>query len=130
MGRTFVEATIVGPTLERHYRFLMYTSLGHRGDNWGSRLIKRLIEQTQPTFHVAGHVHHLSGRRTGQTTSWTLPALVAGPRWYPELNGFELGCLAVLDTDTGTLRPITDEWMAGFDTKTFDFDSWLEGFKS
>ena len=106
-------------------------SLGYRGDNWGSKLIKRLIEETQPTFHVAGHVHHVSGpRRNGRTTSWTLSGLVASARWYPELNGFELGCLAVLDTDTGTLRPITDEWMADFDTKSFDFDSWFEGFHS
>ena len=107
------------------------TSLGYRQDNWGSKLIERLIKETQPTFHVNGHVHHVSGpRRYGQTTSWTLSALVASARWYPELNGFELGCLAVLDTDTGTLRPITDEWMADFDTKSFDFDSWFEGFRS
>ena len=107
------------------------TSLGYRRDNWGSKLINKLIEETQPSFHVAGHVHHVSGpRRTGQTTSWTLSALVASPRWYPELNGFELGCLAVRDTDTGTVRPIADEWMADFDTTSFDFDSWFDGFKS
>ena len=103
-------------------------SLGYREDNWGSKLIKGLIEETQPTLHVAGHVHHVSGpRRNGQTTSWTLSGLVASQRWYPEVIGFVLGCLAVLDTYTGTLRPITDEWMADFDT-SFDFDSWFEGF--
>ena len=107
------------------------TRLGYRENTWGSKLIKALIEETQPTFHVASHVHHVSGpRRRGQTTSWTLSGLVASARWYPELNGFELGCLAVLDTDTGTLRPITDEWMAEFDTKSFDFDSWFEDFIS
>ena len=106
------------------------TSLGYRADNWGSKLIKTLIEETQPRFHVAGHVHHVSGpRRNGQTTSWTLSGLVASASWYPELNGFELGCLAVLDTDTGTLRPIADEWMPDFDTKTFDVDAWLKGLK-
>ncbi len=106
-------------------------SLGYRGDNWGSKKLKSLIEQTLPTFHVAAHVHHISGpRRTGQTTSWTLSGLVASPKWHPDLNGFELGCLAVLNTDKRILRPITDEWMADFDTKSFDFDSWFDGFTS
>ncbi len=103
--------------------------VGYRGQTQGSGLVTKLVETVQPAFHVAGHVHHLSGpRRYGQTTSWTLSGLVASSRWYPDLNGFEPGCLAVLDTDTKSLRPIADEWMAHFDTKSFDFDSWFDEF--
>ena len=50
---------------------------------------------------------------------------MASARWYPELDGFEPRRVAVLDTDTGTLRPITYEWMADFDRKSSDFDSGL-----
>ena len=39
-----------------------------------------------------------------------------------------MGCLAVLDTSTRFLQPITDLWLREFDTRGFDFDSWYESF--
>ena len=102
-------------------------NLGYNGGDEGSDLIKSLVERTKPNFHVAGHRHHLTGPwRSGQTTSWTLSAVVPYRRWFPELNGFDMGCLAVLDTEAGTLRPVTEDWMMAFDTQRFTFDSWFD----
>ena len=98
---------------------------GIEGQISGSKLITRLIEHTRPSFHFSGHVHHLNGPRSyGRTWSWSLDCLIASVRWHPEENGFRMGCLAVLDTDTGFLQPVTDSWLREFDTRGFDFDSW------
>ena len=91
--------------------------------------ITSLIEHTQPTFHFSGHVHHLNGPRSyGRTWSWSLDCLISSVRWRREENGFRMGCLAVLDTSTRFLQPITDLWLREFDTRGFDFDSWYESF--
>ncbi len=75
------------------------------------------------------HLHHLNGERQyGRTKSWSLDCLIAPVKWQPEDNGFRLGCMAVLDTDSGFLQPITDSWLNDFDTRSFDFDSWYESF--
>ena len=39
-----------------------------------------------------------------------------------------MGCLAVLDTDTWFLQPITEPWLHEFDARGFDFDLWYESF--
>ena len=103
--------------------------VGYRGQVSGSRLVTDLIEHTQPALHISGHVHHLNGPRSyGRTWSWSLDCLIASVRWHPEESGFRMGCLAVLDTDTWFLQPITDSWLREFDTRGFDFDSWYESF--
>ncbi len=105
------------------------TSVGFRGDIHGSPLISRLIEHLQPTFHVAGHAHTLSGPTAfGPTLYLGLDCLVASPIWYPEVQGLQAGCLAVLDTEQAALQPVTDAWLADFDTP-FDFEIWFETFK-
>ncbi len=103
------------------------TSIGYRGQTQGSRLVTKLIERMQPAFHVSGHIHHLNGPRNyGRTASYSLAGLVASARWSPDKNGFVPGCLAVLDTEVGELEPVSDEWLTGFDTKGFEFESWSE----
>ena len=105
--------------------------MGHRGQISGSRLVTSLIENTQPALHLSGHVHHLNGQRNyGLTRSWSLDCPIASVKWHPEENGFRMGCLAVLDTDTWFLQPLTDSWLYDFDTRGFDFDSWFESFTS
>jgi hypothetical protein len=100
------------------------SSIGFHGDTHGSPLMSQLIEQTRPPFQVAGHAHVLSGPdRYGQTTYLGLDCIVASPIWQPEARGFQPGCLAALDTTTGTLEPVTAAWLADFATP-FDFDHW------
>lgn len=104
-------------------------SVGYFGQTQGSRLITSLVERIQPAFHVAGH-YHLNGPRTyGPTTFLCLSHLVASARWHPEARGLQAGCLAVLDTTTANLWPVTDAWLSDFDTP-FDFDVWFEDFTS
>ena len=103
--------------------------IGYRGRISGSKLITSLIEHTQPAFHFSGHVHHLNGPRSyGRTWLWSLDCLISSVRWRLEENGFRMGCLAVLDTSTWFLQPITDLWLREFDTRGFEFDSWYESF--
>ena len=102
------------------------SSTGSRGDIHGSRMITDLIECVRPTFHVAGHAHVLSGpTRFGETTYLGLDCVVASPLYHPEAQGFQPGCLGVLDTDLGKLEPVTDDWLAEFETP-FDFNRWYE----
>ena len=101
--------------------------IGYRGRVAGSRLVTALIEHTQPALHISGHVHHLNGPRSyGRSWSWTLDGLVSSVRWHPDENGFRMGCMAVLDTETWFFQPITAPWLHDFDTRGFDFDSWYE----
>ena len=102
------------------------SSTGFRGDIQGSRMITDLIESNRPTFHVAGHAHVLSGpTRYGQTTYLGLDCVVASPLYHPEAQGFQPGSLGVLDTDLRKLEPVTDDWLAEFETP-FDFNRWYE----
>ncbi|MDE2888259.1 MAG: metallophosphoesterase [Gemmatimonadota bacterium] len=102
------------------------SSAGFRGDIHGSRMITDLIERSRPTFHVAGHAHVSSGpTRFGDTSYLGLDCIVASPLYHPEAQGFQPGCLGVLDTDHSKLEPVTDDWLADFETP-FDFDDWYE----
>ena len=93
-------------------------------------MITDLIENTRPAFHVAGHAHVLAGpTRFGETTYLGLDCVVASPLYHPEAQGFQPGCLAVLDTDHGRLKPVTGDWLAEFETP-FDVDRWLDGFRT
>lgn len=102
-------------------------SVGYHGQVQGSRLITHLIERTQPTFHVAGHLALIGPRVYGSTTSLILEGLVASSLWNPQARGLEPGCLAILDTVAARLAPVTDPWLASFPTP-FDADAWLAGF--
>jgi hypothetical protein len=100
------------------------SSTGFRGDVHGSQLITALIEQLRPRFHVAGHAHQAIGPIDyGETTYLGLDGITASRRWHPEARGLQPGSLAVLDTDTRTLAPETEEWLADFATP-FDFEAW------
>jgi hypothetical protein len=104
------------------------SSSGFRGDLQGSKLMTELVERLRPRFHVAGHVHTLIGPRSyGNTTYLGLASLVASTRWKPEARGLQPGCLALLDTDSGELAPITDGWLEEFETP-FDFEAWASGW--
>lgn len=106
------------------------SSTGFRGDIHGSQMISQLIERIRPSFHVAGHAHVLSGpTRFGDTSYLGLDCIVASPLYHPEAQGLQPGCLAVLDTDHGDLRPITDDWLADFETP-FDFERWFDGLQA
>ena len=105
------------------------SSVGYRGDVHGSRQITRIVERLQPSFHVAGHAHQLSGPSSyGRTTYLGIDALVHSAIWNPEENGFKQGCLAVLDTARNSLEVVTDGWLSDFGTRGFDFDSWADSF--
>lgn len=106
------------------------SSTGFRGDIHGSQMTSQLIERIRPSFQVAGHAHVSAGpTRFSDTTYLGLDCVVASPLYHPEAQGFQPGCLAVLDTDDGDLRPITDDWLADFETP-FDFDRWFERFRA
>jgi len=97
---------------------------GYSGAVLGSQRITQLVETLRPAYHVFGHAHQLLGpERLGRTTWLGIDALVASAIWQPEARGLKSGCLALLDTEKRTLRPVTDEWLAAFPTP-FDFDKW------
>jgi hypothetical protein len=103
------------------------SSIGFHGDVHGSPAISRLIERLEPRWQVAGHAHVLHGPRAfDRTTYLGLDGVVASPRWHPEKTGFQPGCLAVLDTDAGTLEPVQDDWLEQFDRRQLDFDAFIE----
>lgn len=102
------------------------SSVGFRGDIYGSPLISALINRLQPTFHVAGHTHAVAGPLTyGRTTYLCLASLVASPLWQPDARGLQAGCLVVLDTTSSKIWHVTDDWLAQFDTP-FDLEAWYE----
>lgn len=104
-------------------------SVGYRGRVQGSQMITDVAERLQPAYHVAGHLALNGPRSFGRTIFLCLNGLVESPLWRPEARGLEPGCLAVLDTAKASLSPVTDSWLAGFDTP-LDFDSWLTRFRS
>jgi Icc-related predicted phosphoesterase len=102
------------------------SSTGFHGDTHGSRLMTALVECAEPSFHVFGHAHQVFGPTTaGRTRMLGLDALVPSRLWHPEARGLKRGCLGVLDTYTGELQAVTDEWLGEFPTP-FDFDEWAE----
>ena len=102
-----------------------------RGKIGSSRMVTELIKHTQPNFHLSSHVHHLNGPRTyGRTTSLSLDALVASPRWEPHDRNFRPGCLAILDTETAQLEPVMDQWLSRYRVTDFNPDIWFENFTS
>ena len=106
-------------------------SVGFQGNLQGSRMVTELIEQTQPTFHLSAHLHHLNGPRSyGRTTSLSLSGLDASARWAPHDINYQPGCLATLDTETSILTPVTEEWLTTSRVKKFDPDTWFENFTS
>lgn len=100
-------------------------SVGYHGQIQGSRLITRLVEQLEPTFHVAGHLGQYGPRTYGRTTFLCLAGLIQSALWKPAARGLAPGCLATLDIDTAQLAPVTDPWLARFPTP-FDFDAWTD----
>jgi len=97
---------------------------GRDGRVQGSPRISTLLSALRPRLHVFGHYHHLHGpRKTGRTVSLGLSSLVASARWDPDATGLQPGCIAVLDTDTGLVSPVTDSWLVKFPTP-FRFKNW------
>ena len=106
-------------------------AVGFRGGIQGSQMITKLLEHTQPDIHVSGHLHHINGPRlSGRTASLSLSGLVASPRWEPHDKMYQPGCIAVLDTETGTLEAVTEEWLTRSNARDFDPDIWFENFTS
>jgi Icc-related predicted phosphoesterase len=106
-------------------------SIGFRGNLQGSKMVTELIADTQPAFHLSAHLHHLNGPRVyGRTTSLSISSLEASARWAPHDINYRTGCLAILDTETSTLTPVTDEWLTASRAKNFDPDTWFENFTS
>jgi hypothetical protein len=97
-------------------------STGYHGQVQGSPLITQLIERVQPSFHVAGHLSLNGPRAFGRTTFLCLSGLVESSIWNPSAHGLSPGCLAVLDTAAAMLSPVTESWLANFDTPV-DFGS-------
>lgn len=104
-------------------------SIGFRGNPQGSKLVTELIAKTQPAFHLSAHLHHLNGPRVyGRTTTLSISSLEASARWAPHDINYRPGCLVILDTETSTLTPVTDEWLTTSRAKNFDPDTWFENF--
>jgi hypothetical protein len=102
-------------------------SVGYYGQVQGSRLITHVVERTRPLFHVAGHLGAHGPQLYEGTLFVGLGDLVASALWHPDACGLQEGCLAVLDTTTSTLRPVTEPWLAAFPTP-FRFDPWVEAW--
>lgn len=102
-------------------------SVGYHGQIQGSRLVTELMGTLQPTHHVAGHLGHIGPRVYGGTTFLCLGDLTESILWHPEARGLQAGCLAVLDTATSDLRPVTDPWLATFE-RSIDFAAWFQTF--
>jgi Icc-related predicted phosphoesterase len=101
------------------------SSIGYRGDVHGSHLMSSLIGTLRPQSHVFGHAHQLTGpKRYGETLCLGLDCVVASPLWEPTATGLRRGCLAILDSSTAELRPITDDWLPSFSIHS-DPESWL-----
>ena len=49
----------------------------------------------------------------------------ASARWEPDARGLQPGCMGLLDTETSSLEPLTDDWLAEFPTP-FDFAPWFD----
>lgn len=98
-------------------------SIGYHGQTQGSQLITDLVAHIQPTYHVSGHYHMNGPRMYGETTYLCLSHITKSRRWYPDAQGLQEGCLAVLDTDDGTLAPVTDSWLESIETPV-DLGAW------
>lgn len=102
-------------------------SVGYYGQLQGSRLISELEARLEPPFHLSGHLGLTGPMSRGRTTYLCLNHLVASPLWYPNARGLQVGCLASLDTASGTLAVVDAPWLALLD-RIFDFDRWPATF--
>lgn len=59
----------------------------------GSKAIRRIVDQFQPKFLVAGHVHYYQKQREGNTLAVTLPPALIDP--IIMLSGKELVCFYI-----------------------------------
>ena len=86
-----------------------------------------MAQSSQYPFHLSAHLHHLNGPRVcGRTTSLSLSSLEASVRWVSHDINYQLGCPAILDTESSTLTPVTEEWLTTSRAKNFDLDTWFE----
>lgn len=98
-------------------------AVGYSGNTQGSQTISDLLHVLQPTYHIAGHYHHMIGPNTyGRTTYMGLASLFPGRRGGPPLQD---GSLALLDTANGELRFVTDGWLRHYG-EGFDFERYFE----
>ena len=98
-------------------------AVGFSGNTQGSQKISDLLKVLQPTYHVAGHYHHMIGpSRYGRTTYIGLASLFPGRRGGAPLQD---GSLALLDTASGELRFVTDGWLRDYG-EGFDFERYFE----
>lgn len=99
---------------------------GPSGELWGSPLISELVAALRPRYHVAGHVHAACGpRRYGETVYVGLDGVAPTPTTNVKPCGLLPGCMALLDTQVGTLAPLSEPWLSDF-PMPFDFGDWLE----
>lgn len=68
-------------------------------------------------------------RAIGRTTYLGIDGVVASLRWHPEKTGFQPGCLAVLDTEAGTLAPVLADWLEASARRRLDFDAFVEALQ-
>ncbi len=91
-------------------------SVGYHGQTQGSRLITTLVERLEPSSHIAGHLTLIGPQSHGTTNFLCLDSLVPSPFRNPGWHGLQPGCLALLDTATGVLQPVTESWLSSFDS--------------
>lgn len=103
-------------------------STGFHGQTQGSREITTLIEWLQPTFHIAGHYHHMNGPRLYGRTTYLGLNIVLPPVRRDPVGQAQPGCMAVLDTTAGSIQFVTDPWLADFD-RSFAFDDAVAQWK-
>ncbi len=58
----------------------------------------------------------------------SLSSLEASARWVFHDINYQPGCPAILDTESSTLTPVTEEWLTTSRAKNFDPDTWSEKF--
>ena len=94
--------------------------VGYYGHTQGSKVLTKLIERLQPRHHVGGHYHNMIGpNRYGDTTYYCVASLFPGRQDAKPLLD---GCLAVLDTESGSFEFVTGAWLRDF-SADFDFEA-------
>ncbi|MFD1673357.1 metallophosphoesterase family protein [Alicyclobacillus fodiniaquatilis] len=103
-------------------------STNYHGETQGSAKISALIEQIQPRYLIAGHYHHLNGPRDYGRTTYLGLAVLVDLRRDGERRSVQAGSIAVIDTVTGELAIVTEDWLKSLDCN-FDFHGYVAQLK-
>ncbi|WP_282942171.1 metallophosphoesterase [Paenibacillus sp. RC67] len=102
--------------------------ISYLGETQGSIMISNLIETIQPKYAIGGHYHHMIGPKLFGNTIYLGLNVLVDLRKDGLLRRVQPGCLAILDTDMGSLSFVTEDWLSEMD-KDFEFISYMNSLK-